>query len=105
MLRETHERARDSFDLSMSTLLLCACALVCTNLQWYTSTLVIAVFVGLFVDGAAFKNHVDGRLNRWTSLYAMEGPPPWWDPLLARALNPAAAACWAWSHPCVKART
>ena len=99
VLRETHERARDSFDLSMSTLLLCACALVCTNLQWYTSTLVIAVFVGLFVDGAAFKNHVDGRLNRWTSLYAMEGPPPWWDPLLARALNPAAAACWAWLRP------
>lgn len=70
VLRETHERARDCFDLSLSTLVLCASSLVMANLSWFSATTVIVVFLCFLVDGARFTQHVDGRLAKWTTLYS-----------------------------------
>jgi len=67
VLRDTHARARDCFDLSLSALVLCASALVVANLKWYTSMFVIGIFLCFLADGARFKWHIDGKLVQWTS--------------------------------------
>ena len=70
VLRQTHERARDSFDLSLSALVLCASVLVINKMPWYTSMCVVGVFLLFLRDGARFKQQIDARLYPWTAQYA-----------------------------------
>ena len=73
VLRQTHERARDCFDLSLSALVLCASVLVINKMPWYTSLCVVGVFLLFLRDGARFKEQIDARLYPWTAQYAQ--PP------------------------------
>ena len=70
VLRQTHERARDCFDLSLSALVLCASVLVINKMPWYTSLCVVGVFLLFLRDGARFKEQIDARLYPWTAQYA-----------------------------------
>ena len=74
VLRETHERARDCFDLSLIALLLCAMALVVANLNHYTAVFVLGIFALFLFDGAKFKQYVDGRLAPWVAMQALAAP-------------------------------
>ena len=64
VLRDTHERARDCFDLSLSSLVMCASVLVCSNLRWHTALLVIVTFLCFLADGVRFSKQIDARLSK-----------------------------------------
>lgn len=74
VLRYTHERARDYFDMSLATLVISANCIIFEHLPTSVALTLMLVFLLFLLHGVTFKRAIDRRLEPWVTGYVRTPP-------------------------------